>query len=185
MAESAKTGATYEDLCRVPNHLVAQIIYGQLITLPRPSPKHVRATSIMGGKLVPAYDEGTSGPGDWWILDEPELHLDQQILVPDLAGWRRERIPTLPEIAYFELAPDWVCEVLAPSTTQMDRVDKLPIYAAYGVAHAWLVEITAQTMEVFVLQNKKWLLESVYKMADDVRAPPFEALAFNLQGLWS
>ncbi|MGH8550280.1 MAG: Uma2 family endonuclease [Methylococcales bacterium] len=185
MTDPANRVATYEDLCRVPDHLIAQIIHGQLITLPRPSPKHARATSIMGGKLVPAYDEGSNGPGGWWILDEPELHLGQEILVPDLAGWRRERMPALPETAYFELAPDWVCEVLSPSTAQMDRADKLPIYAAYGVVHAWLVDPSAQTLEVFALYENQWRLECVYKKADEVRAPPFDAVHFSLAGLWA
>jgi Uma2 family endonuclease len=184
MSTPAKRFATYEDLCQVPDHLVAQIIHGQLITLPRPAPKHARASSIMGGKLVPPYDEGNNGPGGWWILFEPELHLHPHILVPDLAGWRRERMPTLPDKAYFELAPDWVCEVLSPSTAQMDRVDKLPIYAAHGVAHAWLVDPDAQTLEILTLNDGHWRLESAYKAADEVRAPPFEAISFSLANLW-
>lgn len=132
MSLPAERQATYEELCQVPDHLIAQIIHGQLVTLPRPAPKHARASSIMGGKLVPSYDEGQGGPGGWWILFEPELHLGLDILVPDLAGWRRERMPALPETAWFERSPDWVCEVLSPSTVRLDRVDKLPIYACEG-----------------------------------------------------
>lgn len=184
MSTPAERVATYEDLCRVPEHLIAQIIHGQLITLPRPAPKHARAASIMGGKLVPSYDEGSNGPGGWWILDEPELHLGPEILVPDLAGWRRERMPTLPENAYFDMAPDWICEVLSASTAQMDRADKLPIYAEFGVEHAWLVDPDAQTLEVFVLHDQRWRLECVYKAADEVCAPPFDAIRFSLSGLW-
>ncbi len=105
MSAPADQHATCEDLCRIPDHLIAQIIHGQLITQPRPAPKHARVTSLMGGKLVPTYDEGSNGPGGWWILDEPELHLGMDILVPDLARWRRERMPALPLKAYFELAP--------------------------------------------------------------------------------
>jgi Uma2 family endonuclease len=184
MSTSAERIATYEDLCKVPDHLVAQIIHGQLITLPRPAPKHARAASIMGGKLVPTYDEGNNGPGGWWMLFEPELHLGPHILVPDLAGWRRERMPTLPDKAYFELAPDWVCEVLSPSTAQMDRVDKLSIYAAHGVAHAWLVDPDAQTLEILALHEDHWRLERAYKAADEVCAPPFEAISFSLASFW-
>lgn len=176
--------ATYEDLCQVPDYLVAQIIHGQLITLPRPAPKHARASSIMGGKLVPSYDEGSGGPGGWWILDEPELHLGPHILVPDLAGWRRERMPALPETAYFELPPDWVCEVLSLSTARMDRADKLPLYATHGVGHAWLIDPDAQTLEVFTLADGHWRLECVHQKDDEVRAPPFEALSFGLGALW-
>lgn len=168
----------------MPDRLVAQIIHGQLITLPRPAPKRARASSIMGGKLVPTYDEGRDGPGGWWILDEPELHLGPDILVPDLAGWRRERLPSLPDKAYFELAPDWLCEVLSPSTAQMDRADKLPIYAARDVRHVWLIDPDARMLEVFALHDAHWRLEVVYKDDDTVCAPPFDALRFRLGALW-
>ncbi|MBS1213980.1 MAG: hypothetical protein H6R26_2597 [Proteobacteria bacterium] len=184
MLTPAERFATYEDLCQVPDHLIAQIIHGELVTLPRPAPRHARASSIMSGKLIPPYDEGSGGPGGWWILFEPELHLGRDILVPDLAGWRRARMPTLPETAYFELAPDWVCEVLSPSTAQMDRVDKLPIYASHGVGHVWLVDPDAQTLEVFALHEGHWRLECAFKAADEVCAPPFEALSFGLASLW-
>lgn len=184
MSMPAQRFATYEDLCRVPPHQVAQIIHGQLITLPRPSPRHARVSSSLGGSLFPPMDAGVGGPGGWWILDEPELHLDMNILVPDLAGWRRERMPVLPEAAYFELAPDWVCEILSPSTARMDRADKLPIYAAQRVEYAWLVDPAFETLEVFVLRDKHWQLECVYQGADEVCAPPFEAIRFKLAGLW-
>ena len=184
MSTPAERFATYEDLCQVPDHLVAQIIHGQLVTLPRPAPRHARASSIMGGKLIPPYDEGNNGPGGWWILDEPELHLGPNILVPDLAGWRREHMPTLPETAYFSLQPDWICEVLSPSTAQMDRVDKLPIYAEHGVEHVWLVDPDAQTLEIFALHQGHWRLECAFKAAEEVCAPPFEAVRFGLGGLW-
>jgi Uma2 family endonuclease len=185
MSTPAKRFATYEDLCRVPDHLVAQIIRGQLITLPRPAPKHARASSIMSGKLIPPYDEGHNGPGGWWILFEPELHLGRDILVPDLAGWRREHLPSLPETAYFEMTPDWLCEVLSPSTAQMDRADKLPIYAAHGVGHIWLVDPEARTLEVYALADAHWRLEAVQKNDDEVCAAPFDALRFKLDALWT
>jgi Uma2 family endonuclease len=184
MSIPAERSATYEDLCQVPDHLVAQIIHGQLITLPRPAPRHARATSSLGGSLFPPMDSGSGGPGGWWILFEPELHLGRDILVPDLAGWRRERMPALPETAFFTLPPDWVCEVLSPSTAQMDRVDKLAIYAAHGVGHAWLVDPDAQSLEVFALHAGHWRLECAFKAADEVCAPPFEAVCFGLAGLW-
>lgn len=185
MSTPAARDATYEDLCQVPAHLVAQIIHGQLITLPRPAPKHARASSSLGGSLHPPMDAGSDGPGGWWILDEPELHLGRDILVPDLAGWRRERMPTLPETAFFELAPDWICEVLSPSTAQMDRVDKLGIYATHGVAHAWLVDPDARTLEVLSLSEGHWRLELALKESDAVCAPPFDAITFSLAALWA
>jgi len=184
MSVPALKTATYEDLCQVPGHLVAQIIHGQLTVLPRPAPRHARASSVMGGKLVPSYDEGNGGPGGWWILDEPELHLHPDILVPDLAGWRRERMPSLPETAYFEVAPDWVCEVLSPSTRRIDRADKLPIYATHGVAYVWLVDPGATTLEVFSLQDQQWRLEKVYQGEEEVCAVPFDAIRFGLGGFW-
>jgi Uma2 family endonuclease len=185
MSIPAERFATYEDLCQVPDHKVAQIIHGQLVVMPRPAPKHALASSALGGSLYPPMTGSGGGPGGWWILDEPELHLGLHILVPDLAGWRRERMPALPETAFFSLAPDWVCEVLSPSTAQIDRVDKLPIYAAHGVGHAWLVDPQAQTLEVFALHEGHWRLESAFKGADEVGAPPFEAVRFNLGGLWA
>jgi len=185
MSPPAQRHATYEDLCRVPDRLIAQIIHGQLITLPRPAPKHALASSVVSGKLIPSYHEqGGSGPGGWWILFEPELHLGPDILVPDLAGWRRERMPTLPETAWFELAPDWVCEVLSPSTARLDRIDKLPIYARDGVGHAWLVDPDARTLEVMALHEGHWLLLNAYKEDDEARAAPFDAIAFSLAALW-
>ncbi len=185
MSASAERFATYEDLCQVPAHMIGQIIHGQLIVLPRPAPKHALASSSLGEELVGPYHKGRSGgPGGWWILDEPELHLGTHILVPDLAGWRRERMPTLPDTAYFTLPPDWLCEVLSPSTAQIDRVDKPPIYAEQGVGHIWLVDPEAQTLEVFALCEGHWRLECAFKAQEEVCAPPFQAVRFNLGGLW-
>ncbi|MGH8476676.1 MAG: Uma2 family endonuclease [Methylococcales bacterium] len=130
------------------------------------------------------YQKGRSGPGGWWILDEPELHLGRDILVPDLAGWRRERMPGLPDTAYFVLAPDWVCEVLSPSTVQMDRVDKLGIYAAHGITHAWIIDPDAKTLEVFSLHQRHWRRDLVLRESNEIQAAPFDATAFNLVSLW-
>ncbi len=184
MSIPAERPATYEDLCRVPEHLVAQIIHGQLITLPRPAPRHARAASSLGGSLFPPMDAGSGGPGGWWILFEPELHLGAHVLVPDLAGARRERMPALPETAYFELSPDWVCEVLSPASARIDRVDKLGIYAMHSVAHAWLVDPDARTLEVFTLVEGRWRLDAALKESDEICAPPFDAIRFSLAALW-
>ncbi|MDP2811069.1 MAG: Uma2 family endonuclease, partial [Rhodocyclaceae bacterium] len=163
--------ATYEDLFDLPDHIVGEIINGRLVTHPRPAPKHARAYSSLGFKVGAAYDDGTNGPGGWWILDEPELHLDADILVPDLAGWRRDRMPKLPETAWFELAPDWVCEILSPSTAKVDRAEKLPLYAAQGVRHAWLVDPDLRTLEVFENREGKWLLLTVLENDATVSQP--------------
>ena len=184
MNQPALREAQYEDLFDLPDNLIGEILNGQLITQPRPAPKHARASSIIGGELVPPYDQGRSGPGGWWILFEPELHLGRHIMVPDLAGWRRERMPSFPEEAYFTLAPDWVCEVLSPGTARTDRVVKMPIYAQQGVQWLWLVEPILHTLEVFRLHEGHWLLEAAWQEADEVSAPPFAEIAFSLGGLW-
>jgi Uma2 family endonuclease len=184
MADTAKRYATYEDLLRVPPHLVAEIVRGQLLTHPRPAPRHALAGSSLGGELHGPFHKGRGGPGGWWILDEPELHLGREVLVPDIAGWRRERLPALPETAWFELAPDWVCEILSPATARTDRAEKLPLYAGFGVDHAWLVDPDLRLLEVYALEAGRWLLHGTFKDDEEVCAPPFEALRFGLGALW-
>ncbi len=185
MAEPAPRLARYEDLLDLPEHWVGEILGGQLHSHPRPAPRHARAYSALTGKLWGPFDEGFGGPGGWWILDEPEIHLGPDILVPDLAGWRRERLPALPDSAWFELAPDWVCEILSPSTARIDRAVKMPIYAREGVAHLWLVDPDARTLEVYRLEEGHWLLLATLQEQDPVQQPPFEALSFPLGSLWA
>lgn len=181
--------ATYDDLLRVPSHLVAEIIGGELRTMPRPAPRHARVSSDLGGELYAPFRRGVGGPGGWQILDEPELHLGTgglvDILVPDLAGWRLERLPELPDMAFIAVAPDWVCEVLSPWTAADDRADKMPIYAREGVRHVWLLDPIARTLEVFALgADQRWVLLLVEKGAARVRAEPFEAIELDLAVLW-
>lgn len=176
--------ATYQDVLDAPEHMVAELIEGALYTHSRPAPRHARASSMIGGELVGPFDRGRGGPGGWWILDEPELHLGPDVLVPDLAGWRRERMPALPEAAWFELAPDWVCEVLSPGTRRLDVTDKRRLYAAAGVAHLWFVDPLARTLEAFTLRDGAWTLIAALKDAEEVRVAPFDAIAFDLAALW-
>jgi len=185
MSALAHKLATYEDLFDLPEHIVGEIIHGQLVTHPRPAPKHAVASSALGDELISPYQKGRGGPGGWWILFEPELHLSPHILVPDLAGWRRERLPRIPEIAYFTLAPDWVCEVLSPSTARVDRGDKMLIYASQGVSFLWLLDPVLRTLEIFVLCNGRWSLEQVYQQDQTVQAVPFDAISFSLTELWA
>ena len=125
--------ATYDDLMKVPDIMVAEILNGELHATPRPADPHTKAASVLGMLVGPPFHQGRGGPGGWWILDEPELHLGADVLVPDVAGWRRERMPRSPETAFYVVVPDWVCEVLSPSTSKVDRTKKLSIYAREGV----------------------------------------------------
>ncbi|MBX3210119.1 MAG: Uma2 family endonuclease [Labilithrix sp.] len=185
MGEPAKRRATYDDLAAVPEHLVAEIINGTLVTMPRPAARHTWASSSLGGELHGPFMRGKGGPGGWILLDEPELHLHGDILVPDLAGWRRERMPELPDAAAFELAPDWICEVLSPSTTAVDRAEKMPIYARELVSHLWLVDPLARTLEVCALEQGRWVLLGTWRDDARVCAAPFAELELELSGLWA
>lgn len=186
MAQTDPTGrrATYDDLLKVPDRLVAESVDGELFTTPRPAPRLAAASSGLGGALHGPFDRGRGGPGGWRILDEPELHLGRDVVVPDLAGWRRTRLPSLPTDAYFTLAPDWICEVVSPTTASMDRVKKLRIYAREGVSHAWIVDAIARTIEVLRLEGDRWSILSTAADNAVVRADPFEALDLDLSLLW-
>lgn len=179
-----RASATYADLKALPEYVVGEIVAGELIASPRPSPRHAIAASVLGGELGPPYHGGRGGPGGWWIIFEPELHLGADVLVPDLAGWRRARMPAIPDTAYFELAPDWICEVLSPGTARLDRQQKLAAYAREGVAHAWLLDPTERTLEVLRLEGRSWVIVSVHSGDEEVSAEPFEAIQLPLQRLW-
>ena len=176
--------ATYQDVLDAPAHRVAEIVDGTLYTHPRPAPRHTVASSRLGIDLGGPFDRGRGGPGGWWILDEPELHLGEDILVPDLAGWRRERMAELPETAYFTLAPDWACEVLSAATRRLDLHEKRPVYAREGVGHLWLVDPADRTLEAFELREGQWVLIASAKDDDPVSIRPFDAIIFSLGDLW-
>lgn len=168
----------------VPDTRIAEIISGELIVTPRPSGPHTISASGLGGDLVPPFQRGRGGPGGWWIMDEPELHLDKHVLVPDLAGWRRERMPVYPADPFITLPPDWVCEVVSDSTCRIDRIRKLPIYAEFEIGHAWLVDPEKETLEVYRLERGHWLLVGTYEGDTEVRAEPFDAISLGLGALW-
>jgi Uma2 family endonuclease len=182
----AKRAATYEELRQVPEHLVAEIIDGDLITSPRPAARHAAASSALGVELGSAFGRSNrGGPGGWVILDEPELHIVDQVLVPDLAGWRRQRMPEIPDVPFFELVPDWICEVLSPSTAARDRTRKMHHYARAGVPHLWFLDPVLQTLEVFRLDGEGWRLAMTAAGDTTVRAEPFDAIELVLAGLWA
>lgn len=178
--------ALYDAYCAVPEHQRAEIIDGTLYVSPRPAPRHANAATGLGSELHGAFQRGRSGPGGWWILFEPELQLTPlEPMAPDLAGWRIERLPSLPQTAYFTLAPDWICEILSKSTESVDRTKKLPIYAAHGVAHVWLIDPIARTLEVHTLgDDRRWRDVRIYEGDARVRAEPFAAIEIDLAGLW-
>jgi Uma2 family endonuclease len=183
-AKPLKKGATYDDLARVPEHYVAEMFDGELYASPRPALPHARAAVVLVGKLGDSFDFG-DGPGGWLLLAEPELHFGNDVLVPDLAGWRRERLPSTPNEPYLTLVPDWICEVLSPSTEYIDRGKKLRIYAREGVSHAWLVDPLRHTLEVLALKAGNLARIEEHRGDDSVRALPFDAVALDLQALWS
>ncbi len=175
----------YKDLCALPENVVGEIINGELIVSLRPAPKHVNVSSVLGHILLGPYHLGKNGPGGWWILDEPEVHLKDQVIVPDVAGWKREKLPKLPEEAYFSLAPHWACEVLSPSTARYDKISKLKIYAENKAPYYWIVDPLNRILEVLILDGKNYQGDLLFEKDDLVKAPPFEDLEFNLGELWA
>jgi Uma2 family endonuclease len=184
MADPAKKRATYADLVAVPEGKVAEIINGELVVHQRPASPHALSESILGAELIGPFHVGRNGPGGWVILFEPELHLGDDVLVPDVAGWQRERMPEIPDVVGFTLAPDWLCEVLSPSTKAIDRADKLPIYARERVEHVWLIEPLDRTLEAFKLDGETYRLLGTWRDEARVRIDPFGALELELSLLW-
>jgi Uma2 family endonuclease len=185
MSELAKKKATYEDLYSIPENMTGEIINGELIVTPRPSRKHVRTAIVLGNKIGSPYDFGEGGgPGGWIFLIEPEIGLGEHTMVPDLAGWKRERFPIEEDHNWISAAPDWVCEILSPNTLRTDKVKKMPIYAHHGVGHIWLIDPVAMTMDAFRLESGKWVLLGSFTENDKVRAEPFQEIEINLKDLW-
>ncbi len=184
MAEAAPRRATYADLEAVPEPLVAEIVDGVLETHPRPRPRHGAAAMELATELGPPFGRGRGGPGGWIFMIEPELHLGPQVVVPDLAGWRRPRLPVEPQTAFIETPPDWVCEILSPSTVRLDRGPKRRIYAEAGVGHLWLLDPSDGVLEGFALTGGHWLLVGTIQRGETVALPPFDAVPFPLDTLF-
>lgn len=179
---------TYADIAALPSHVLGEILAGELVVSPRPAPPHAEAASALGIVIGGPFGKGINGPGGWRIVDEPELSLgidpDFDPVVPDLGGWRRERLPRLPATAQYQLPPDWICEVLSPGTAARDRAEKMPFYARAGVGHAWLIDPLTRVLEVYRLEGGRWIQLQVHRGDVEVRAEPFEAVALPLRLLW-
>ncbi len=184
MGEPAVKKATYDDLHSIPENMLGQIIDGELHTMPRPSPKHAKAASDLGAVIIYPYRFGRGGPGGWIILDEPEVRLGEHTLVPDIAGWKKERFPSSLKTNWIEVSPDWICEVLSPDTIRLDKTKKMPIYAKHNVKHIWLINPTDKTLDVFKLAPGGWLLLYAFVDNDKVKAEPFQEIEIDLAELW-
>jgi Uma2 family endonuclease len=182
----ARSVATYADLFNLPPHHTGQIVNGVLHAHPRPVLAHAAVATGLGEELGPPFRRGRGGPGGWVILYEPELHLGVDIVVPDLAGWRREVITEgALSGAFATLAPNWVCEVLSPSTARLDRGEKLEVYLRERVAHVWLVDPELHTLEILRLDGPSFRLAGTFAGDLAVRAEPFDAVEINLAALWN
>ncbi len=186
MSEPAKKKATYQDLHDLPENMIGEIINGEMIATPRPSVRYTHAASILGGEIVPPYQLGRGGgPGGWVILPETEVMLGDNLLVPDFAGWRKERFPGVPKKNWISVVPDWICEILSPSTMRADKVRKMPIYAQHEIPFLWLIDPGARTLDVFRLSSGQWILSGTYVEDDKVRAMPFVEIEIELGNLWA
>ena len=187
LVERPKRRATYEDLMQVPDTKVAEIIDGELVVSPRPASPHAYAASVLGMDVLGQFHRSAGDPGGvggWWLLLEPELHLGEDVLVPDWGGWRRERMPVFPRTAAFVQAPDWACEVISPSTAVIDRSRKMRIYAREGVGHLWFVDPLLKTLEIYRLEGGRWVVVGTHTGDDVVRAEPFDAAELVLGRWW-
>jgi Uma2 family endonuclease len=187
MPRAARPKTLYEKLEALPEELTAEIIDGQLYTEPQPALDHVLAASNLGAELIGPYSRGRGGPGGWWILLEPEIHFVRktEVVVPDVAGWRRERLPTLPKRGHIAMAPHWICEILSPSTRSKDREIKLPLFARYGVPHVWLLDPQTYSLETYELVGANLALTGTFGPDSSPAAAPFEAVRFRIADLWT
>jgi Uma2 family endonuclease len=184
---TARKPRLYDQLCALPEGIRGEIINGQLRTQPRPAWPHALASSRLGSDIEGPYGRGRGGPGGWWIIDEPEIHflLDAEVEVPDIAGWRRERMPEPPQGHKIQVVPDWICEILSPSTKSTDREEKMPVYARFGVQYAWLLDPAIRILEAYLASGGKWQPLGFFRDDDLVCIAPFDAIRIHLNELWA
>ena len=184
MSKALKKDATYADLCAVPENFVAEILGGELYASPRPAFPHARAASALTALIAGPFQFGINGPGGWLIVAEPQLHFGADVVVPGLAGWRAERVGDWSDAAYLTLAPDWLCEVVSPSTERIDRTKKPKIYARAGVQCMWLIDPLRKSLEVLRLEGNRWSLSATHQGGGRARAEPFDAIELDLDSVW-
>jgi Uma2 family endonuclease len=175
--------ATYADLERLPANVVGELIDGVLYASPRPRTRHARAAGDALTDLKNPFDRGKGGPGGWYLLPEPELRFGEITLVPDIAGWRRERMPLLPDVPHLDVAPDWVCEVISPSTARLDRGAKMTTYLRQGVQYLWLLDPIERILETYRAADH-WVLVRTFIDDEPVRAVPFDAVELSMTPWW-
>jgi len=175
-----------ERLLALPETVVGEIIAGELVVSPRPSGRHLLASSVLSRRIGSPFSDGIDGPGGWWILEGPELEFEaeRQHYVPDLAGWRKERLPEVPEGHIFTVTPDWVCEIVSPSSRRYDRVEKFNVYAKHGVGYYWVVDPEARSLEAYRSSGGHWVSVGAFSRTDKVRVAPFEDVEIDLALLW-
>lgn len=184
MSEPAKRRATYDDLYTIPDNTTGEIMDGELVLTPRPSARHSNLEFVLSTRLGPPYRFGEGGPGGWVILLEQEIMFGEDLLVPDFSGWRKGRFPGIPEKNWISVPPDWVCEILSPSSASLDRVRKMPIYAQHGVQYLWLMNPIEKTLEVYRLESGRWFYSAAFAGDDKARAEPFQEIELNLADFW-
>ena len=187
MVMARKPGkATYDDLLALPDHVIGELIEGELLASPRPAPPHQLVANELSRDLTTRFGRGgEGGPGGWWIFYEVELHLGKNVLVPDLAGWRKERMPSVPKTPAIELVPDWVCEIISPSSVRIDRAKKPSVYARAQVPWFWVIDPLARTLEVFQLRDGLYSLSATHTENERVRAEPFAVVELDMSFWWT
>ncbi len=186
MVDPARKIPTIADLEALPPGVKGEIIEGVLYTMTRPRGPHQRTTRVVGSDIGGPFDQGKGGPGGWWILPEPGIELpNTPEIAPDVAGWRRDRLPTLPVDTAIGVIPDWVCEILSPSTRRHDLLVKKPYYAKVGVPYHWLIDLEARTVTAYRLQTGLWVELGVFGDEHDARIEPFDEIALDVASWWS
>lgn len=179
-----KKPATLADIAALPEHLLGELVAGEMSATPRPRIGHAIVAGALGDELRGPFHRGKSGPGGWWIVGEPELHFGADVVVPDLAGWRKERLPVMQDVPFLEVPPDWACEISSPTTARFDRVVKLPLYLRVGVSFVWLVDPVSRTIEALRSEGGRWILAGNFVGEDRARIAPFEAHELDLGSVW-